>query len=245
MQWIKSHEGDQQRPPNKRKQAILKTRKSLANDDDSADDFKPSKAAAKQNKKVAVPTTRRPAAATVKIEDSDGEAKTIPTAKAKRPAKTKPTAVQSDSDMEMLDESSKQDNGKGKATTKRKRFVSNVLLTHQPDPLDSDGLESESNEGVQPATKKAKAIDHQAAVTDFADKAGPGRTKPKAVSKKSSENKRPADSDLEEDSLERIPTPPRRQPAPKRTARAATKNYIEIQSDTGDEEQDDSFIISD
>jgi DNA topoisomerase II len=120
--WVKLHEDNEKRPANKRKQATLKTRKSLGNhDDDSADDFKPSKAAAKQSRKVAAPIAKRPV--TTKVEDSDGEANVIPVTKAKRLVAPKPAAIQPDSDIEMLDGSSKKDKGKGKAGTKRKRFV--------------------------------------------------------------------------------------------------------------------------
>ena len=106
----------------------------------------------------------------------------------------------------------------------------------------SDHFDSEFDED-HPTTKRAKAGDHQAAVTDFFDKAGPSKTKPRAVSNaKAPAKKKPVESDFEEDSLQAIPTPPPRE-APKRTARGQVKKYIEIESDTGD--QDDSFVISD
>jgi DNA topoisomerase II len=111
--------------------------------------------------------------------------------------------------------------------------------------LRSDGLDSDPNgENIQPVSKKTKAADRQVAV----DKAGPSKTKPRAVSngKKLPVMKRPVESDLE-DSLVPIPTPPPRETVPKRTARGQAKKYIEVESDTGDEaeELDDSFVISD
>jgi DNA topoisomerase II len=124
-EWTRQY--DDEKPVRKRKQATLKTRKSLANDDDdSADDFKPSKAAAKQRKKAAAPMAKRPAATAAKIEDSDGEARVLPATKTKRPATTKPPTVKPDPDIEMLDESSTKKKGKAKVASKRKRCVLDI-----------------------------------------------------------------------------------------------------------------------
>ena len=157
--------------------------------------------------------------------------------------------MKSDPDIEILGESPKKNKGKAKLPSKRKRCVLDMPSTGNCNiiynfswSVCSDNFDSDFDED-HPTNKRVKAGDHQAAVTDFFDQAGPSKTKPRAVSNaKAPAKKKPVESDFEEDSLQAIPTPPPRE-APKRAARGQVKKYIEIESDTGD--QDDSFVISD
>ncbi|KAF8588504.1 type II DNA topoisomerase [Ramaria rubella] len=232
--WVKLHGGEGKSKPNKRKQATLKTRKSLAHeDDDSADDFKPSKAAAKQPKKAVEPKAKRTAAVVPKIEDGDGDAEVILAPKKKAVPAQKPTVKKSDSDME---DSTSKDKGKQKAPVKRKG--------------DSFDLETDDDQPVvkrvKPTSNQADAADALAFEPKFNKGAGPSRAKPRVVSdpKKTTTKKKAVESDMEDDS-ELVPAPPPRD-APKRAARAQAKKYIEIESDSGGEdEEDDSFVISD
>lgn len=112
----------------------------------------------------------------------------------------------------------------------------------------SDSFDSQNDEDIQPVAKKAKAADHQTTIADFVDKAGPSKIKPRAVSNaKTTSKKKPVESDLEENSLQSVPLPPPREAPPKRTARVKAKKYIEVESDSGDEkeQQDETFVISD
>ncbi|KAF8523124.1 DNA topoisomerase II [Hysterangium stoloniferum] len=251
--WVNVHGGNDKKP-NKRKQATLKTRKSLGGDrDDSADEFKPTKAVAKQPKKPSAPKDKPPAAPKTKhlvaptVEGSDGEAAIIPVAK-KASSMTK---VESDSDVEMVDGATK-DKGKGKAAPKRKRYIPSLFVATSSDIPHSDNFD---DDGVKPATKKTKP-NKQAVTSDNADvepkpkkpAAGPSKAKPRTVSnpKKPSVKKKQVVSDLEdEDSLDAIPPPPPREAAPKRTARAQVKKYIEVESDIEDVDDDDVFVVSD
>jgi len=118
--------GGNDKKPNKKKQATLRTRKSLGAPDDSEDDFKPSKAAAKPRKPTVTGAMKpkKPIATPTKVEDSDGEAILIPAAKVKAkkpPAKAKP---KDDSDVEIVEAPAPKDKGKGKAASKRKMFAS-------------------------------------------------------------------------------------------------------------------------
>jgi DNA topoisomerase-2 len=84
---------------------------------------------------------------------------------------------------------------------------------------------------IKPAKKK-KAT--QAEVTDFFEAAGSGAGKPTArkVSKPTLIKKVESDDDIDFDDL---PPPPARSSAPKRAARA-TKKYIEVTSEDGEDD---------
>ncbi|KAF8575914.1 type II DNA topoisomerase [Ramaria rubella] len=246
--WVKLHSGEGISKPNKRKQATLKTRKSLAHeDDDSADDFKPSKAAAKRPKKAAEPKVKRTAAVVPKIENGDGDAEVMPAPKKKAVPAQKPIVKKSDSDMEDL---TSKDKIKKKAPVKRKRLVDSWYTIYSSDMQYSDSFDLETDDN-QPAVKRAKPTSNQADATNalafepkFNKGAGPSKAKPRVVSDpKKTTKKKAVESDMEDDS-ELEPAPPR--DVPKRAARAQAKKYIEIESDSGGEnEEDDSFVVSD
>lgn len=140
----------------KKKQATLKHRKSLTGrkafgEDDSEDDFKPAKAAAKKKAEpkpkpaVAGPSKKesgdeKPAPAPKKApvkkapakvkSESDNEVSDLPVKK--KAAPKKPVKVDSDSDIQMVDSHPVQAKGKGKAKAedapKRKSYVYYVEL---------------------------------------------------------------------------------------------------------------------
>jgi DNA topoisomerase-2 len=108
----------------KKKQATLRTRKSIGKHDDADDDdfeFKPAKtAAAKASKPArAKPTVAVPSKSTVALrDDEDSDAVVAPPPKKVAGHKTKPAHDDSDSDLEIVP---RKDKGKGKAPPKRKR----------------------------------------------------------------------------------------------------------------------------
>ncbi|KAG8998298.1 DNA topoisomerase 2 [Tulasnella sp. 427] len=188
----------------KKAAATLKTRKSLTtgkakrkgNDDDSEDDFKPSKAAA--SKKTA-PVKPKAASRAKAVFDGDDDAPVVakmeldsepdeaPVVKRKAPVK-KPALPASDSDEDM-----KPVVAKGKAPAKkpapkrkrsetipsnRERLLSNLDLSGAGDGDDDDAKDDDA----RPA-KKAKPLDKKQ--TDLANFFEAGGSKPKPVAKTS------------------------------------------------------------
>ncbi|KAF8554543.1 type II DNA topoisomerase [Imleria badia] len=243
----------------KKKQTTLKHRKSLKGygSNDSEDDFKPAKAAVKKKAEpkpkpaVAGPSKKasddeRPAPAPKKApvkkaaakakSESESDDSDIPVKK--KAAAKKAVVVDSDSDIEMVDSPAVQAKGKGKAKAEAEDAPKRKL------PLDED--ESDDEAYVRPAAKKTKT---QAAVTDFFGKAGPSEATKKAVARKLSGSKpaaakKPApkkivESDVDEDEIAVISDVAETRPtAPTRAARGKAKQYIEIESDSDDSDDD-------
>lgn len=110
-----------EKKPNKKRQKTLKTRKSLAQEDDSEDEFKPKKVT-KQTKRPPVQATednpkptQAPQARVAKVEESDDDTKVI----VPPPKKTIIKSMKPKSDVESSPV--QRDKGKGKAAPKRKR----------------------------------------------------------------------------------------------------------------------------
>lgn len=233
----------------KRKQTVLKTRKSIGKGhrSDSEDDFKPIKATKRK-----APDPKRPKAAAAKDDDDDDEPppppkKRAPPKKAVKDdsdsevevvkraplKKAKPMAIDSDSDDEPP-----QAKGKAKAAPKRKSLDSAV---------DSD---------MEPPKKKSSLS--QPEVTDFFSKAGPSGASSKPEQRKISKSMKPAsppkpkkappkkivDSSDDEMDYDAVPAAPTRA-APSRPARAAPKKYVEIPSDEGEDTAGDQSMFLD
>ncbi|KAH0838728.1 DNA topoisomerase II [Lanmaoa asiatica] len=246
----------------KKKQATLKHRKSLTGrksfgSDDSEDDFKPTKAAAK---KKAEPKPKPTAAGPSKKESDDEKPapapKKAPVKKLparvksesesdisdvpvkKKAAVKKPVKVDSDSDIVMIDSPAVQAKGKGKAKAED--------VPKRKSPVDDD--ESDDEAYIRPAAKKTKTA--QAAVTDFFGKAGPTEATTKAAARKPSGGKpaaakKPAskkkvvESDADEVVISEVVEA--RPSAPTRAARGKSKKYIEIESDPDGDNDDDMY----
>ncbi|KAG1746828.1 DNA topoisomerase [Suillus lakei] len=140
----------------------------------------------------------------------------------------------SDSEFEMA-----QTKGKGKAKAKE-----------EPPKRKSSKVEEDSDEDhIKPAAKKMKTS--QAPVTDFFDKKPPGPSEPKKPVARKPSNTKPApakkavakkesDDEIIIASDSDVPPAP-----PKRPARAKTKKYIEIESDSVSEAEDVSMFEDD
>ncbi|KAG2160244.1 DNA topoisomerase [Suillus bovinus] len=147
--------------------------------------------------------------------------------------------VKADSDSEFDMVSATQAKGKGKAKARAKE---------EPPKRKSLKAEEDSDEDyIKPAAKKMKTTP----VTDFFDKKPPGPSEPKkpVVRKPSSSKPAPAkkavaktESDDEIIIASDSDAPP---PPPKRPARAKTKKYIEIESDSVSEMEDVSMFEED
>ncbi|KAJ7139482.1 DNA topoisomerase II [Mycena epipterygia] len=238
----------------KRKQTVLKTRKSIGRKagSDSEDDFRPIQA---PKRKAPEPKRAKPAAK----EDDDDDDEPPPPPKKRAPAK-KPVKdemdVDDDSDVEVVkrapkkakalsidsdDDEPPKGKGKAKAAPKRKSLDSAVDSDEEP-------------------PKKKKASPAQPAVTDFFSKAGPsgaaGKPEPRKISKsmkpasppkpKKAPPKKLADSSDDEMNYDAVPAAPTRT-APSRPARAAPKKYVEILSDEDDDDAtgDQSMFVDD
>ncbi|KAJ6627017.1 DNA topoisomerase [Mycena sp. CBHHK59/15] len=252
----------------KRKQTVLKTRKSIGTKggSDSEDDFKPIKAAAKRkapepkrpkpvddddNEPPPPPKRKAPAKSVAKDDGMDvGEA---PPPKKRAPAKK--VAKDSDSEVEVVkappkkkavpidsdDDEPPKAKGKAKAAPKRKSLDTEV---------DSDDVDK--------PPKKKKASPSQPAVTDFFSKAGPSETANKPEQRKISKSMKPAsppkpkkappkkivDSSDDEMDYDAVPAAPVRT-APSRPARSAPKKYVEILSDEDDDATGDQSMFLD
>ncbi|KAJ6573911.1 DNA topoisomerase II [Mycena vulgaris] len=250
----------------KRKQTVLKTRKSIGkgHGSDSEDDFRPIKAAKRK-----APESRRPKPV-AKDDDDDEPPPPKKRAPARKPAKDdmdiddapppkKKVAAKktddSDSEVEVVkrapkkaktlsidsdddDDEPPKGKGKAKAAPKRKSLESAVDSDDEP-----------------PKKKKSPA---QPAVTDFFSKAGPSGAASKPEQRKISKSMKPAsppkpkkgppkkiaDSSDDEMDYDAVPAPPART-APSRPARAAPKKYVEILSDEDEDATGDQSMFVD
>ncbi|KAH7884005.1 DNA topoisomerase [Phlebopus sp. FC_14] len=204
----------------KKKQTTLKHRKSLTlgrkglESDDSEDDFKPTKAAAK--KKAEPKQKPKPVVGPSKVESEDEKPAQIPK---KAPVKKAPAKVESesemevvevpakktkavkndtDSDIEMADSPPDKGKGKGKAKAqadapKRKSYVQHYLYWKgNTDIIGRPVLSDDSDEDLytRPAAKKKKTL--QAAVTDFYDKMPSGAEPAKKPTARKASSSKPA-----------------------------------------------------
>ncbi|KAF8837947.1 type II DNA topoisomerase [Paxillus ammoniavirescens] len=231
----------------KKKQATLKHRKSLtgrkALNSDSEDDFKPAKAGAK--KKPEPQPKSKPVSGPSKIQSDDEKpAPALKKAPAKKaPAKKapeKPIKVDSDSEFEIVDSPAVKANGKGKAKAED--------VPKRKSPMVDDDSDDEMY--IRPAAKKKKTA--QAAVTDFFDKvpAEPSEAAKKPAARKASEikpaaaKKKPAAKqkvESDDDEVMASDTADVRPAAPKRAARGKIKKYIEIESSSDGDNDDDMY----
>ncbi|TFK76656.1 type II DNA topoisomerase [Pluteus cervinus] len=256
----------------KKKQAVIRTRKSIGgsakNTKDSDDeDFKPKPKAAAKRK---APQSK---AKPPKAESDDDEVISAPVAaRGKRKAAVKQT-VKDESDSDEVDiiekplpkkpkaAPSKEASEDEKATPPDKSKGKEKAALKRKSP-DADDEGDDEEEGTKP--KRAKATTTaQSSVTDFFGKAGPSGGTKKPVQRKVSEKKKPAaspkgkkgkkaDSDSDGDALmdyDELPKPPPRA-APSRAARKVSSKYVEISDDDDDEgggggDADSSIFIDD
>ncbi|KAJ7171777.1 DNA topoisomerase II [Mycena crocata] len=253
----------------KRKQTVLKTRKSIGRKvgSDSEDDFQPIKATTKRKapepkraKPVAKdegdddddeppPPPKKRAPVTKAVKDEDMDVDDVPPPKKKAPVKK---SEDSDSEIEVVPARKK-----GKAIS-----------------LDSDSDEPSKGKGKAKAAPKRKSLDStvdsddeppkkkksptQPAVTEFFAKAGPSGAASKPEARKISKSMKPAsppkpkkappkrlaDSSDEEMDYDEVPAAPARA-ASSRPARAPPKKYVEILSDDDDGTGDQSMFMDD
>ncbi|KIM84751.1 hypothetical protein PILCRDRAFT_780689 [Piloderma croceum F 1598] len=254
----------------KRRQATLVTRKSLpgpgkrkGSDDDSEDEFKPTKAVAKA-KKLAEPKPARakpamvvPSKSTVDIDDDDDD---VPLPPPRKRAPAKKTKDESESDFEVVEKPALKKVTKAKGvkadsdsevevvpgpTAKGKGKDKEVLKRKS-----SDIEEDSADEYVKPAKKKS--------AVDGLETAGPSKPttsrkpsgstmarKPSgsiAAAMKKKSPKKKSESDDEMNDYDSPPVPAR---APKRPARAVPKKYIEIPSDDDEGGDKDESMFED
>ncbi|KAJ7771941.1 DNA topoisomerase II [Mycena maculata] len=251
----------------KRKQTVLKTRKSIGkrHGSDSEDDFQPIKA---PKRKAPEPKRSKPAAK----DDDDHDDEPPPPPKKRAPArkpvkdgmdvddapppkKKAPAKKTDDSDSEIEvvkaapkrkavsvdsdDDEPPKGKGKAKAVPKRKSLDSAVDSDDEP-------------------PKKKKASPAQPAVTDFFSKAGPSGANSKPEQRKISKSmklasppkakkgppKKILDSSDDEMDYDAVPAALTRT-APSRPARAAPKKYVEILSDEDDDATGDQSMFVD
>ncbi|KAJ7451128.1 DNA topoisomerase II [Mycena latifolia] len=246
----------------KRKQTVLKTRKSIGTrgGSDSEDDFQPIKA----KRKAPEPKRPKPVAAKDDDDEPPPPKKRAPARKPARdamdvddpPKKTASATKTADSDSEVevvkrapkkakamsidsdYDDEPPKGKGKGKAAPKRKSMDSAVDSDEEP--------------------PKKKASPPQPAVTDFFSKAGPSGAASKPEQRKISKSMKPAsppkpkkgppkkivDSSDDELDYDAVPAAPTRT-VPSRPARAAPKKYVEILSDEDEDATGDQSMFVD
>lgn len=191
-------------------------------DDDSDPPAKPAaRKPAAGAKKVAVGNAKKKKA-DADDDDAESDAPPLPPAKRKAAAK-KPPKDESDSEIEIVQPSK----AKGKAPAKRKS------------PLISEG--DSEDETSKPAAKKTK----QTAMTDFLPKAPQPRKISKSMKPASPPKKKTVattyDDDDDDDEDEVVVRGAGRRTA----ARAATKAYVEIDSEDGGDGDDSMFVDDD
>ncbi|KAF8213785.1 DNA topoisomerase [Mycena galopus ATCC 62051] len=225
----------------KKKQTVLRTRKSIGtgrgrNDDSgSEDDFKPIKATKRK-----APESKRPKPAAVKDEDNDDEPPAPPPPRKRAPPK-KPA---NDDDMDKKAAALKEDSDSDVEVVKR------AAKKTKHCPLDT-ALDSDD----EPPKKKASPS--QPAVTEFFSKAGPSGASGKPEQRKISKSMKPASppkpkkappkklvDSSDDDMYDAVPVAPTRT-APSRPARAAPKKYVEILSDEDDDATGDQSMFVD
>ncbi|KAJ7674423.1 DNA topoisomerase II [Mycena rosella] len=255
----------------KRKQTVLKTRKSIGRKrgSDSEDDFQPIKATAKRK----APESKRPKPAAAKYDDDDDDDEPPPPPKKRAPAK-KPAKDTMDVDdpappkkkaPAKTEDSDSEVEVVKRAPKKPKALSINSDSDDEPPKGKGNGkaapkrksLESALDSDDEPPKKKASPS--QPAVTDFFAKAGPSGAASKPEKRKISKSMKPAsppkpkkgppkkivDSSDDEMDYDAIPVAASSRAVPSRPARAAPKKYVEIPSDEDEEATGDQSMFVD